>query len=104
SRAYTTNFSSERDHRKTAAHDLQNSGANVPPRHHTSVRFSPLGRVALTLLLDALDCRLDADQMRVDGERRLEGLERPLVAVEREIDLSQTGERAEMMRLELQRA
>src|SRR5258708_36738967 len=63
-----------------------------------------LGRVALALLLDALDRRLDAGEMRVDGERRLEGLERRLAAVEREIDLTKTGERAEMVRLELQRA
>src|SRR5258708_28260981 len=63
-----------------------------------------LGRVALALLLDALDRRLDAGEMRVDGERPLEGLERRLVAVEREIDLTKTGERAKMMRLQLQRA
>src|SRR5258708_4993105 len=42
--------------------------------------------------------------MRIDRKRRLEGLERRLVAVEREIDLTEAGERAEMMRLELQRA
>src|SRR5260221_614643 len=68
-----------------------------------SLAICASGRIALALFLDALDRRPDASEMRVDGERRLEGLERRLVAAEREIDLAEAGERAEMMRLELQR-
>src|SRR5476649_2283283 len=78
-------------------------GAGAP---FLAAQFAPgsrLGRIAFALLLDAFDRRPDADEMRVDGERRLEGLERRFLAVEREIDLAKPGERAEMMRLELQR-
>src|SRR5690349_5149131 len=52
-------------------------------------------------LLDRLGQPVD---MRVDGERGLEGLERRLLLVEREIDLAEPRQRAEMARLQGERA
>src|SRR5258707_7503864 len=79
------------------------SCAAIPVHRRATMAYLVLGRIAVALLLDTLDRGLDAGEVRVDGERRLEGPDRRFLAVEREIDLAETGEGAEMMRLERQR-